>query len=328
MRSERRLLCDGVFTLRDGGHLPSGPVLIEQFASGCTLLHCERTIPVTLSARLTRITAFQGQTTQGRTVQSHGDVHESFSTPDDLCFGLDSVEIGQASQSTHAHELSLTNLRFDADEPHPLTLFVPRGSATIRVRLTPHRNYQARIRDLGVTRQIVPTATLRFNAPKLTGTALSEFITDICTALSLVQGRRINWIYHASYDSQRHFQHAVFGQTITKPYTAQPLCFTPTTRTAVQVPITAAYEAKPAITAFRENFDPQNRIVNAWLDARTETDYLEARTLKYAVVIEALNAVTMQMDRSIPKTKVDSKTWKKLHQTVIGGLPSDAKSSS
>jgi hypothetical protein len=47
----------------------------------------------------------------------------------------------------------------------------------------------------------------------------------------------------------------------------------------------AAKDALPAIKRFRETFDRHNRLINAWLDARTETDYLEARTLKYVVVI-------------------------------------------
>src|ERR1022692_602283 len=120
MRAERKVLCDGEFILQNGSRLASGPVRIEQHASGCTLLYCERTIPVTLTARFGGITGFEGQTTQGRQVQSQGNFRVSSATADYLCFSLDSVEIGQTSPTAFAHEISLTNLCFDdADNPRP-----------------------------------------------------------------------------------------------------------------------------------------------------------------------------------------------------------------
>jgi hypothetical protein len=173
----------------------------------------------------------------------------------------------------------------------------------------------------------VPTTTLRFHTAALSGNALTEFITDFCHALSITQGRKINWIYHATYGPRRTFQHAVLGQTITKSDTTQPLCFIPTTRSAVTLALTAAKEALPVIKHFRETFDPHNLLINAWLDARTPTDYLEARTLKYVVVTEALNALTIRADKTIAKTVRDPIAWKQLYlKNIIPALPSEAAS--
>ena len=41
------------------------------------------------------------------------------------------------------------------------------------------------------------------------------------------------------------------------------------------------------------------------VDGRTETDYLEARTLKYVVVIEALTGLTTHVDTIIATTVLD-----------------------
>ena len=201
----------------------------------------------------------------------------------------------------------------------PINLTIPQANSIRHVRLLPRRDYDARIMYLGLSRDIVPTAILRFQSRDV----CDECVGDFCAALSLIQGRKITWIHHARYSKQQ-FRHAVFGQTITKPYTAQALCFNPKSRTAVQLPIDEAVIALPAITAFRKKFDPRDRIINAWLDARVETDYLEARTLKYVVVIEALNAITIQAEPAIPRTVVESKIRRDLHRTVLAGIPSDS----
>jgi hypothetical protein len=66
-------------------------------------------------------------------------------------------------------------------------------------------------------------------------------------------------------------------------------------RTRETPALTASKDALSRVKHFRETYDPNNRLINAWLDARTETDYLEARTLKYVVVIETLNALTVSV---------------------------------
>jgi hypothetical protein len=108
----------------------------------------------------------------------------------------------------------------------------------------------------------------------------------------------------------------VFGETVTKADTVHPLCFVPTTRAAVTPALEAAMDALPAIKHFRETFDRQNRLISAWLDARAETDYLEGRTLKYVVVIEALVALTTHVDKTIATTVRDSK--------IMPALPPEA----
>jgi hypothetical protein len=90
-------------------------------------------------------------------------------------------------------------------------------------------------------------------------------------------------------------------------------------------PLTAARETLPFIKHFRETFDSHNRLINAWLDARTPTDYLEARTLKYVVVVESLNALTLRTDKTIAKTVRDSSVWKEIYQKHIApALPAYA----
>ncbi len=268
---------------------------------------------------------FQGQTTTGQHIQTQGGLDEYIDTGKELCFILRNVEVGQGAPEGHMHKLCLTNIRFPTDNPGAIAFTVSWGATMILVRLCPLRNYQERIRELMKSRGIIPTTVLQFHAADLAGNALSQFIMDLCHGLSLVQGRKINWIHHATYGPRRAFQRAVFGETITKASPAQPLCFIPTAPAAVTLSLTAAKDAISAIKQFRETFDPHNRLINAWLDARTQTDYLEGRTLKYVVVIEALIALTTRADKNMATTVRDPKAWAQLYEkNIIPALPAGA----
>ena len=58
------------------------------------------------------------------------------------------------------------------------------------------------------------------------------------------------------------------------------------------------------------DYDPHHRIVNAWLDARLQDDFLEARTLKYVVVLEALCGLVKARHDDIPSGRVPREQWK------------------
>src|SRR5262249_7283718 len=161
--------------------------------------------------------------------------------------------------------LSLTNLRFQNDKPDSLNVTVPWADTMIPIRISPRGSYVSRVIRLAKTEDIMPTATLRFSAPGLNANAINDFISDLCLAISIVQGKKINWIYHATYGPRRTLQHAVFGETTTKANTEQPLCFNPKMRTGVTPDLAAYKDALPKVTSFRKIYDLSNRLINAWL---------------------------------------------------------------
>lgn len=260
--------------------------------------------------------ASKGRQRMDNSFERRVSLTNTIATPKEFCFILKNVEVGQVTSDGHDHCLSLTNLHFPTDLPRPMAFPVAWGTTTILVRLSPWRNYRERLWWLLKTGDIIPTAILRFQTQKLTGDEINQFITDFCLALSLVQGRKINWIHHAIFGPHGTFQRAVFGNTITKTDKVPPLCFIPSC-TSATLALTAARDAVSAIKRFRETFDPHNRIINSWLDARTEADYLEGRTLKCVVVIEALIALSRRNDPKIIATTQNLKAWAKLYQRVV-----------
>lgn len=249
----------GEFILTNGSRLPTGPFRIEQTNSGRTFLYCERTLPIAFSAAFGGLlrASFEGQTTAGQTVRTGCGLNSYVDGPKQFCLILQNVEIGHVGASGHTHSLSLTNLRFPSDSPKAISFTVSWGDVKVALRISPRRNYTERIRQLAKTEDVVPTATVRFHAPAISSNVIGDFITDLCLALSVVQGKKINWIYHATYGPRRAFQHAVFGETVCKADTAQPLCFNPKMRTGETPGLTASTDALPRVKRFREAYDPK-----------------------------------------------------------------------
>ena len=153
--TERRLHGTGTFAFTDGDNLPIGNFRIEQTISGRTFLYCERTLPLIFKARFGSLAGFEGQTTAGQPIVTHGGLSEYTETPKEICFVVRTVEVGRVMPDGHTHELSLTNLRFPSENPRLIAFVVPWGDAKVSIRLVPRRNYQERIEQLTKFRGVV-----------------------------------------------------------------------------------------------------------------------------------------------------------------------------
>jgi hypothetical protein len=321
MGIERRFRGEGAFFLANGRRLETVAFRIEQEGSGATFLYCAPTIQISIHIAMRDLAGFEGTTNVGNKIRTHGNLDRVLRTSNSICIGISKVEVGEPCVNATKHELSLTNVDFSTEYPRPLALTVNWGGAAIEVRLTPHRGYESRIRDLHKASGVVPTALLAFQSSSLEIGAVDDFIMDLCNGFSVAQGRKVNWIQHARYLKPRIFQQSIFGRNITKAYATSPLCFIPGSRTPLALALTDSISVVSAIAQFRKKFDPHSILVNAWLDARTETDYLEGRTLKYVVVLEALNALTTSVDKAIASKPVDTGSWRLLYKQIVASMP-------
>lgn len=312
----------GFLILADDQELPLGAFRIEQNYSGRTFLYCARTDRLAFNLALMKPVGLRGQTSDGHSIKAHWGALEYFHEPrGQVCIAIRNVEIGERRPDGRVHVLLLTNFEFPNEKAKSTTLDVHWGNSCVQVRLTPHRDYQKRLGYLLKTHGITPTAVLRFNSKSLPDADVDRFIIDLCLALSVLHGRKVNWIHRATHGPHREFQHAVFGHTVTKSPKVPPLCLNPT-RTFVTLPPTAVQNAIPAIKHFRETFDANNLLINAWLDGRTEADYLEARTLKCVVVVEALVTLTTRREK-IERNIHPSASWKDLYRRLSEALPGE-----
>ena len=113
----------------------------------------------------------------------------------------------------------------------------------------------------------------------LPANTLNSLVDDVCATLSIVQGRKIEWIQRTTYTPQARIAWSELCETQTKNYSHGLLCFDPDRRNGISLSLDSFAAAFRRVREFHEVYDPDHRIVNSWLDARLEDDFLEARTL-------------------------------------------------
>lgn len=325
-RVSLRLRGVGSLVLADGREVPLGAFRIEQAYSGRTFLYCTRTDRVAITLAIMKPVGLRGRISGGCPIRAYWGVLEHAEEPRGrICITVRNVEVGERRADATNHELLLTNFKFPGAKAKATALDVDWGHSRVQVRLIPLRDYQGRLRYLWKSRDITPTTIARFHSRKLSDDDLDAFVTDLCSGLSVVQGRKINWIHHSVHSSSRILRYASFGRTITKSPKVPPLCLNPTRAFATLAP-SALSDAIPAVKRFRETFDSKNLLINAWLDGRTEADYLEARTLKCVVVIEALLTLTTRQEK-ITKRIHATRSWDELYRRLSEALPGEFNAS-
>jgi len=311
----------GAIVLAVGKRIPVDALRIEQTYTGRLIVRCQRTAQLALAVALGSPLALEGTTDQGEPFRTV-DVRQWLDDSDELCFFPRCVEIGERSTGCK-YDFELTNVDFRSDNPKSEALAVTWGTARMPVRLIPQPNYRDRMVHLIKTRSIAPTAVLRVRCADLAEDLVAQFASDVCHALSIMQGRKINWISQSTYGPQSTFEFALLGEAITKPFAVHALAYLPGERAAATPPLRSLEHVVPKVKRFREEFDGGNRLINSWLDARTEGDYLEARTLKYVVVVETLIALTCHIDKSISKIMRTPEEWKHCYEALSRALPDE-----
>lgn len=211
---------------------------------------------------------------------------------------MQKVRIGESEPRGDRYELLLTNVRFAESQPAGCYLAVTDTSHRLSLRILPLPGYSDRVsfrhrRGHGP----IPTASMTIVCPTLKGAELEMLVSHLCVGLSVLQGQGVNWIYWGTFRKGRLLESAIFGGSVTKRFGAPPLCFQQGFP-SLELDLQLVGDAVQAIRSFREDYDPHNMVINAWLDARAEGDYLEARTLQSVVVVEMLIALTVQRPRS------------------------------
>ncbi len=317
----KRVDCVGEFELPGGARIPLGPVRIVQLSSGQNWLHVKKSVAVTLILAAGQQVDFIGQTRRGLPVRTTVQLDRWINSPQEYLFHVERVQIGVLPEAFHRHEFVIANALMPNSSSPAVRIDACWRGMSVPVTLRPRRDYKSRFQHLSLHRGVLPTATLTFGVKNLPPSESGQFASDLCLALSVIQGSKTNWISHDVCGPRKSLLYSDFLGAIVKPYCPGWLCFDPVSRRAAEVPISAVAEVLPRIIDFRESFDPDDRVINAWLDAKTETDYLEGRTLKYVVVVEALNALTMRVRKDIVRPKCSKEDWRDAYEEVVKVSP-------
>ena len=129
---------------------------------------------------------------------------------------------------------------------------------------------------------------------------LKNVVNDLCYLLSLAQRTTIQWVYYDYYDAQGNCLSSTHCSRVTKAYTPIPIIH-PQLYDETKEFIEGTY----GTYMIRKEPYQLRWLIDAYIDATSERDYLELRGIKLAVVMEALKDVFIKLPKEILDMPLD-----------------------
>lgn len=157
-------------------------------------------------------------------------------------------------------------------------------------------SYEKAVQELRADRQARVTAVLELKTLAQNSVATSEeLVDDICTIMSLASGNHVAWIEARRYDAHGRWLSSRHRVSVTRTYVPHPLL---DSHDGVGLQ-RLAREGLPALRKWDNELGtetdtrPLRNAIRLALDARTESTYLQSRTLAALTVIELLTSKLM-----------------------------------
>lgn len=262
--------------------------------------------------------SFRGTTASGATVIMDAERGGRPLSLDDQGYGSmyflpRKIAVYEKAPPTTGHRFLLTNFTFSpfthlGEPPHhppPHRLSLKIDGQDVDPEIKPLPDYVQRVVTLWQTRAIIPTCELQISTvPDKSQEWPFDLAGRICRLLSVAAGTVIEWITAYGVNENNERTRCVHAARRTKPFCSLPV-----------VPIREfGYDANTRmLQEFLQNGLEQssardrhrmNAVVAAYLDARLESDFVEARGIKTVVVLEML--------KNLFSEEYSSKEWNKL----------------
>jgi hypothetical protein len=297
----------GYLTIESGARITC-QFRADQDGNGIVQLLCHRILPNDFAFHLLALldtggsAGFRGTTAAGLTVVMEAERGgRPLSLDSDgygsMFFVPGKIAVFNKEPPTNSHRFLLTNFAFSpfthlGEPPHhppphrmPLTI----DDQSVDVEITPLPDYVQRIVTLWQTRGIVPTCELHIATPP---GAPKEWPFDlavrICKLMSVAAGTVIEWIVATGFNAQGDHTRTVHAARRTKPYCS--LAVAPIKEFGYEANTRMLHEfLQHGLAQFKSrDWRKMNGLLAAFLDARLENDYAEARGIKTVVVLEML----------------------------------------
>lgn len=184
----------------------------------------------------------------------------------------------------------LTNLELDGRK-HELEMEVNLNGIVkrITVELVPVNNYALIISQLEALNgiNVIYQATIEINK-KEESRFLERLVEDLCYLLSVAQGTKIQWIYNSRIGGENCILSCLHSNRPTKRYNPSTLIPVHDIETFLKITHMAYEEKRIALKL-------DKGLIDAYLDARSQEDYIETRAVKLAVTIEMLKATLLEL---------------------------------
>jgi len=295
----------GHFRYHDGHESAGVPFWAGQCSNGRVVLACQE-IRLELATDI-HLESFEGDTDEGlqlatggrlliessslRWRSQQGASLQTLVLPDSIVVDSRPLPVDLVNVS-----YGLVNFTFSGtegaawDESHgvlSIPLALPDSDHVLAARLVRRPDYDTQQSILRAVHGVVPTAELRLKlnsgSPLVCADGLA---TDLCRVLSVANGTRVQWIYRKLADDSLQVSSTQHVSRTTAYYSAAQLIGSETD----DGPIMQRYieTALPAFITRRSSYGLEGGILDAYLDAKAESDFLAMKALKLVITMEML----------------------------------------
>lgn len=257
-----------------------------QFDNGKTVILCTTPDLVpSLMVGLAVPTRFEGETHEGYHVEIDHVVSETNYLPETflpgthLALRVGHLRVYRRTRYSRRHlSVTITNL----SGIHSDVAF---SYDTLRYTLRPLENAAANLERLEVLRGTLPTAQLQVNT-RASLERVTEAVNEVCYLLSIALGTKVQWIAlteetrAGSWLCRHHYSH------ITKRYGTLYTIDPQGSDISTLLQLSSDGRFKRA----REQAGLSNAVIDTYLDAKSEADFLQVRAIKLVVAVEMLKA--------------------------------------
>lgn len=244
---------------------------------------------------------FEGKTEEGYLIRSNeaerglnriGYLPKSNRNDENLAFNLTELSIFYSEGKCHELHFGISNFEFDKndslDNGKDDKIIIPlTKEEKIEIFFKKLNDYDNKINRIWTLRGIDVTCEFILKiSNKNDLNKLIELIDDICFLLSVKNGTKITWIYYEIYDKNGETISRNHTWKVTKAY--QPLdIFYCCENSSIQT-IKFLEDSYPYFMKYRDLLRLKRGVIDAYLDAKAEADYIETRGGKIALAIEFL----------------------------------------
>ena len=218
--------------------------------------------------------------------------------------------------------------------------------SSVRVAIKPLPDYEERLSAIETrpTGSDVTCEAIIENADIEHVENLNQVISDLCDLLSVTRGTKINWIYLDSYDAAGRLQTRIHHSRVTRSYNSMPIvtflgsveCCQDSGDMVAQAARAGLFATKAFVEGAYRIYaedplkkDLYRRIINAYLDARPDNRFIEARAASLALVMEVIRHVSPAL-LGLPRSgdilsKSMARTLRKEFEKVIDTIVKDVE---
>jgi hypothetical protein len=169
------------------------------------------------------------------------------------------------------------------------------------------------LKRLSAIRDVLPTAELEIEASSPIESDI-ELVNEVCYLLSIAVGTKVQWIAHTDWSLTNDWiARSHYGLHVTKGYVPLPLI--DLGRSSKLLEIFLGVVGNKDQVSKRKLAGLTHAVVDTYLDAKAESDFLQARALKLVIAVEMLKA-EFQSARDINPLGILEHDYDKLRKPI------------